>query len=137
MRALTCSVFGLFLVAAVAYGQSPPPDLQKAVEARDAARRAGDEQGWGRYTTDDFVLVVPTGTVSTKAERMAAIKGNKATTAPPQQSDHKWRIYGDTAIETFVQNTEGGPTRFTGVWVKQAGIWKTASVHQTLITKKP
>jgi len=134
MRARTCSVFGLFLIAAVAYGQSPPPDLQEAVEAFGAARNAGDEQGWGRYTTDDFMVVNTAGSVLTKADRMAAIKGNKVTTAPPQ-SDHKWRIYGDTAIDTFVVNIDAGSARVTFVWVKQGAGWKVATIHETMISK--
>ena len=31
------------------------------MEARNAARFAGDGEGWGRYTTDDFVVVGATG----------------------------------------------------------------------------
>jgi len=134
--AVTCSVFGLFVVAAVVYAQSPPPDLQKAREARSAAQNAGDEQGWARYTTDDFMVVNPTGDALTKAERMAAIKGNKVAN-PPAQTDLKWRVYGDAALETFVLTIPAGPTRFTTVWVKQGGMWKVANVQQTLITKKP
>jgi hypothetical protein len=137
MRALTRSAFALFVLVATASAQAPPPDFEKAREARTAAQRAGNEQEWGRYTTDDFTVVGPTGTVQTKADRMAAIKGNKLAAPPPPQSDRKLRVYGDTVIETFVLDGDAGPTRFTSVWVKQSGTWKVASVHQTLITKKP
>lgn len=136
MRVLACSVFGLFVVAGSINAQSPPADLQKAVEARAAAQRAGDEQGWGRYTTDDFTVINVFGAVLTKAERMAQIKGSKNLANEPQK-DHKWRIYGDAAIETFVVDPADGPRRFTSTWVKQNGTWKVASVQQTLITKKP
>jgi ketosteroid isomerase-like protein len=134
MRALTCSVFAFFVAASLAYAQAPPADLQKAIDARAAAQRAGDEQGWGRYTTDDFMVVNPDGTVLTKADRMAQIKGNKAAGPPTEPTDRKVRVYGDTAIITTIQGAN--PTRFTTVWVKQAGAWKVASVHQTSITKK-
>jgi hypothetical protein len=96
---------------------------------------AGDEQGWSRYTTDDWMAVLPTGAVQTKADRMGQIKGNKIAN-PPSTTERKWRIYGDAAIETFVLNDGAGPRRLTSIWVKQNGTWKTASVHQTLITKK-
>lgn len=134
MRALTC-VFGLFVVAAVAYAQSPPPDLQKAIDARAAAQFAGDEQGWARYTTDDFMAVSTDGVVATKADRMAAIKGNKVATPTPP-TEQKFRIYGDTVIQTFVGGGAAGPTRFTSIWVKQNGTWKVASVHGTTVRKK-
>jgi len=105
------------------------------VGARNAALNAGDEQGWSRYTTDDWMAVLPTGAVQTKADRMGQIKGNKIAN-PPSTTERKWRIYGDAAIETFVLNDGAGPRRLTSIWVKQNGTWKTASVHQTLITKK-
>ena len=43
------------------------------------------------------------GAVLSKADRMAAIKGNKLGPAPPE-SDLKFRVYGDTVIITNVQN---------------------------------
>lgn len=138
MRALTWSVFGVFVVITTAYAQAPPPDFQKAREARAAAQGAGNEQEWARYTTDDFMAVDTAGAVLSKADRMAAIKGNKLG-APPPQPELKFRVYGDAVIVTNVQNipNAGGPVRFTTVWVKQNGTWKVATVHQTLITKKP
>ena len=113
-----------------------PADFQKARDARDAALIAGNEQEWARYTTDDSLAVDSTGNVLTKADRMAAVKGSKGGTPPPPPMEIKFRVYGETVITTSIQNP-ASPTRFTTVWVKQNGMWKVASVHQTLITKKP
>jgi hypothetical protein len=126
-------VLGVLGAAAISYAQAPP-DFLKAREARDAALRAGNEQEWGRYVTDDFMFVTPAGAVQTKAERMAVVKGNKI--AVPPRSDFKVRVYGDALIETFVSDGANGPIRQTAIWVKENGTWKLASVNQTLIGKK-
>jgi ketosteroid isomerase-like protein len=135
MRGVVTAVALVLLVASSTQAQQAPPDLQKAIDARVAAQRAGDAESWGRYTTDDFIVVDPSGGVGTKTSRMAQIKGNKNTNPSPKISDQRFRAYGDTVIVTQVQEGAQGPTRFTTVWVKQNNQWRVASVHQTRVTK--
>jgi ketosteroid isomerase-like protein len=142
MRLFALSALAACLTVSTAFAQSnpPDPDLKKVVGALAAAQRAGDDQTWGRYTTDDFLVVEPDGVVKTKSERMAEIKGRTqqgAAPAPtaPAPTEDKWRMYGTTAIRTLRTTIDNRPTRVTMVWVKQSGDWKAASVHLSTIEK--
>ena len=80
-------VAGLLAVASVVMNPSPPsgqgePEktLQDASATRLKSMTSGDAEGWGRYTTDDFIVIEADGGVKTKAQRMTEIKG---TTTPP------------------------------------------------------
>jgi ketosteroid isomerase-like protein len=132
MRQWLSSAFVVF-VSCTAFAQTIPADLQKVVEARNDALRTGDEQAWARYTTDDYIVISTDGTVRTKAQRMAEIKGTKSTT--PKLLDRKYRAYGDTVIESVTEQNAEGTNRLSVVWVKQNGQWKVASVHQTRVAK--
>lgn len=114
-----------------AQGQ-PEKALQDAADARMKAMRSGDAEGWGKYTTDDFIVIEPDGTQKTKTQRMTEIKGTPSTATQP--TDQKWRAYGtDTAVSTATVTIDGKPTRVTSVWVKQGGPWKVASVQLTTV----
>jgi hypothetical protein len=113
-----------------AFGQSDPA-LQKAVQARQAAQRAGNAEEWGKYTTDDFLLTFTDGSVTTKQQRMSMIAGRP--TPAIARADEKWRMYGTTAILTAEEVIFGKRTRLTAVWVKEQGLWKVAAVQFTIV----
>lgn len=120
-----------FALPTAAFAQTDR-DLQKAVQARQAAQRAGDAEEWGKYTIDDFLLTFTDGSVTTKQQRMAMIAGHPMPAAP--RTDEKWRIYGaSTAILTAEELVFGKRTRLTAVWVKEQGTWKVAGVQFTVI----
>jgi ketosteroid isomerase-like protein len=117
---------------AIAQGQ-PENALHEAFAARMKALESGDAEGWGKYTTDDFIVVQPDGTERTKAQRMSEIKVTPSRSSA--DTEQKWRTYGpNTAISTALATIEGKPTRVTSVWVKQGGMWKVASVQLTTVT---
>jgi Domain of unknown function (DUF4440) len=140
MKSISATGVMVLIVAAAAMGQTAPPSsqpekaLQDAAAARLKSMSAGDAEGWGKYTTDDFIVIGADGTLKTKAQRMTEIK---STPNPPAgtPSDQKWRMYGSsTAVSTAQAPLDGKPTRITTVWVKQQGEWKAASVQLTTIT---
>ena len=123
---------------APSWAQSVDPALQKAAEARGAARFAGDADTYGRFTLEDAIITNSNGAIETRASRMKAIGGTPSKTPKPKVSDEKYRMFGDTAIRTWRQdepNAEGQNrgTRWIEVWVKQKGEWKLASVQFTNI----
>ena len=123
---------------APSWAQSVDPALQKAAEARVAARFAGDADAYGRFTLEDAIITNSNGAMESRASRMKAIQGNPVKTPRPKVSDEKYRMFGDTAIRTWRQdepNAEGQNrgTRWIEVWVKQKGEWKVASVQFTNI----
>ena len=118
--------------------QSVDPALQKAAEARVAARFAGDAESYGRFTLEDAIMTNSRGGMESRAVRMKAIQGNPVKTPRPKVSDEKYRMFGDTATRTWRQdepNAEGQNrgARWIEVWVKQKGEWKLASVQFTNI----
>ena len=123
---------------APSWAQSVDPALQKAAEARVAARFAGDADAYGRFTLEDAIITNSNGAMESRAVRMKAIQGNPVKTPRPKVSDEKYRMFGDTAIRTWRQdepNAEGQNrgTRWIEVWVKQKGEWKVASLQFTNI----
>ncbi len=119
------------LLASMSCAQEVDSALQQAMDAREAARVAGDSEEWARYTTDDFLVTGPDGTVLTKTQRMAAIDRNENTGAV-QRSDVLVRTYGDTVIVTGRGGVGG---RATQVWVMSDGQWRTAAVHLSAIAE--
>ena len=118
--------------------QSVDPALQKAAEARVAARFAGDAESYGRFTLEDAIMTNSRGGMESRAVRMKAIQGNPVKTPRPKVSDEKYRMFGDTATRTWRQdepNAEGQNrgARWIEVWVKQKGEWKVASLQFTNI----
>jgi len=124
------TVAAAFLCAVAVTAQTIDPSMTKADQTRRAALEAGDEQTWGRHTTDDFVAISADGQIKTKAQRMAEIKGNKTTL--PQPSEVKLRGYGDTVLRTL--RGQNG-TLMIEAWVKQGGQWKVAHVQFTPIAR--
>lgn len=131
-------VIGMLMVAAaaVAPAAAARPQADKALQDTAAARTksmgSGDAAGWGKYTTDDFMVIEADGAVKTKAQRIAAIKATP--TAASDLTEQKWRMYGPaTAVSTARGTINGKPTRITTVWVQQQNEWKVASVQLTNI----
>jgi len=92
-------VIGAFIVAAavtavpaaVLHAQGDKA-LEDAAAARSKAMSSGDADGWGKYTTDDFIVVEADGTMKTKAQRLTEIKAAPTPASPP--TDVKVRTYG-------------------------------------------
>jgi len=135
MRVLIQLSIAIVLVSTVAFAQSPAPDpgLKNAVEAREAALAAGDAETWGRFTTDDFLRIEADGVITTKADRMAQLKAEPMR--PRERSEHLWRMYGPTAIETWRQTRPGQVLRITQVWVLRDGQWQVATTHRCTVAK--
>ncbi len=128
----------LAAVTAPSWAQAVDPALQKAAEARVAARFAGDAETYGRLMLEDAVITNSNGGTESRASRMKAVQGNPVKTPKPKVTDEKYRMFSDAAIRTWRQdepNAEGQNrgTRWIEVWVKQKGEWKLASVQFTNI----
>lgn len=115
------------LLSGLAEAQNVDPAVRKAAEARAAARSAGDTDTYGRYTLDDAVITSSAGVVSTKAQRMAAIKAAKPVTTPrPRITDEKYRAFGDAVVRTWREDGSDADgqkvsQRWIEVWTKQKG----------------
>jgi ketosteroid isomerase-like protein len=93
-----------------------------------------------RIEADDFVITFPNGSMSNKAQQVAALKGPAPTGPPPQfyTEETKVRLLGDdVAILTgiFVSKYQTGgkevmeKSRYTDVWAKRGGRWQVVASH--------
>jgi hypothetical protein len=140
---LTLLVVTLMRLTALAQTPAPDPELQKALDARRAAERANDVEAWSRYTVDDFLGTTPDGRVDTKAQRADLIRNRRredsAALIEQPKLELTWRMYGDTAIETFRWDNAPAfrrPVRVTEVWVKKNGVWQVAGNHLSFIEQR-
>ena len=133
------------LSGAAVSAQSVDPAYLKIKKARDIAMQTGDDKVYSRYTTDNFWVVMPDGTVQTKEDRVRSlIAMKKAVSASHPQSQprpprgEKVNAYGDTIVVSWIDAIEGGKdARFSETWVKQSGTWKCAAAHVSLVQGKP
>jgi ketosteroid isomerase-like protein len=116
-------------------------EIKQLEEARNQAILRGDASALERMTADDYTFITLKGELRTKAD---IVKGFASGTFKYQSrsiSDLKIRVYGEAAIVTGRSVQEGtengkdysGNYRFTRVYVKQNGVWKTVALQTTLI----
>src|SRR5271169_1991299 len=91
LRFATLLLFFIGLLSgAYASAQSVDPAYLKIKKARDIAMQNGDDKVYGRYTTDNFWVVMPDGSVQTKQDRIKSlIAMKKAASASQAQSQQK------------------------------------------------
>ena len=136
MRNILTALAVSALLSVPALGQNA--SLKAASEARNAAMRAGDSKGWGKYTTDNFTVTSVNGVVKNKQERMAEIEGHPLTGTLVPPTDEMWRSYGNTVVYTArTTSADNKPQRITTVWVKQGKMWKVAAVQVTAVAESP
>ena len=105
-----------------------PPELREAMRARLEAVWKKDAVTWARLTADEFTIVVPEGRLMNKAERLAALKGEKAE--PVHALKHEQiRVYGETVLHRFVDGNEW----VLEVWVRQNGEWRVVSAQVNVV----
>jgi ketosteroid isomerase-like protein len=111
--------------------------MQRAVAERDPV-------AFGKFLTEDYVLVDSRGIEHDKAGVVAECGDPEIHVAVNETSDHSVRIHGDVAIviATLQQKgTQAGrpfdiPVRFTDTWVRQGGRWLCLSGHSCRLPGK-
>jgi hypothetical protein len=117
----------LFLMAVPASGDQIPAELREAVKARLEAVWKKDASTWDRLTADEFTIVVPEGTMQSKAERISALKAEKPQAVHSLQRE-KFQRYGETVVHRFVDVDEW----VLEVWVRQDGVWRVVAAQVNL-----
>jgi ketosteroid isomerase-like protein len=92
-------------------------------------------------TADDYTFITLRGELRTKAEIVKGFRSGSFKYDSREISDLNVRVYGDTAIVTGRSNQKGkedgkdysGDYRFTRVYVKQDGHWRTVALQTTII----
>jgi len=131
VRSMMCLVMMICLGVVAVYAQVPS-DLQKAMSERQKAIEAADAATWDRLTSDDFTLVNAAGRLSTKAERLAAMKKQKPQASPATRQQEQIKVYGNAAVE----RVRSGKWWLIQVWVKQDRGWQVVATQTTTTSTK-
>ena len=122
-RTTVLEILSLAALPALSTAQAPP-ELREAMRARLEAVWKKDAAAWDRLTADEFTVVVPEGRLMSKAERLAALKGEKPE--PPHAIEREQiRVYGETAVRRFVDGSEW----VLEVWVRRDGVWRVVAAQ--------
>jgi ketosteroid isomerase-like protein len=116
-------------------------EIKQLEEARNQAILRGDASALERMTADDYTFITLKGELRTKADIVKGFASGSFKYQSRSISDLNIRIYGEAAIVTGRSVQEGsengkdysGSYRFTRVYVKQNGAWKTVALQTTLI----
>jgi ketosteroid isomerase-like protein len=101
----------------------------------------GDTAALDKIEAEDYIIIDPTGTISTKAEDMKNVKSGDLKFDSMEIFESKVRVYGDAAVVTAKSHIKGkyktqdisGDYSATDVFVKKGGQWRAVSSHITRI----
>ena len=122
----------------------PVAALRQLDQERIQAQVGADAAALNRLYAEDFIGIGPSGTVRTKAQVIADFTSGSLRFQSITTDDVRWRVYGDTAVETgrstMIGQDKGQTvphdTRFTRVWVKQQGRWRLVANHYSSQTTR-
>ena len=150
MRQLALA-WSLVVALAMPLQTAPSPRVERTVSeildlerARNDAILHGDAAALDRMTSDDYTYITLRGELRTKADIVKGFASGAFKYDARQISDLKVRVYGDTAVVTGKASQKGsenqkdysGAYRFTRVYVREHGRWKTVALQATLETAK-
>jgi len=138
---VTATVLAL---ATPTFAQTATSQAEKEIRAAERlwneARVKADIAALDRLLADGWTGTHGGGTMDTKAQYLADLKsGDRKFSADVSEDQVAIRFYGDTAVVaglsdskvTFRGQVQGGPLRFTRVYVKRDGRWQMIVSHAT------
>ena len=110
---------------------------------RAQATVKGDTAFLDQNTADDYTFISPRGALRTKAQILADFKSGEIKFEGYDLDDLQVRVYGDTAVVTGRSTQKGkaygqdaaGQYRFTRVYVKKDGSWKSVAFQSTRVAE--
>ncbi len=140
-RALALAIAAVFALPLSAQKMSQAEqEIRAAEHLWNEARVKADIAALDRLLADGWTVTHGGGTMDTKARYLADLKsGDRKFSADVKEDELTVRIYGDTAVAsglsdskvTFKGQVQGGPLRFTRVYVKRDGRWQMIVSHAT------
>ena len=127
----------LLLPFASLHGYDVATEVEQADKGYRQAMNAREVVVLERLLTDDFLFIRRTGEIWDKKALLENIKAGTLV-SDVQEKELKTRIYGDTAILTYmdsIRTRDGAMVEMiaTRVFVKQRGFWKVVSVQDTAL----
>ncbi len=143
------SAVSLLIAATQAQNRAAVPGSEDAAkqtilqleEERNRAIVNGDAAALERMTSDDYTFITLHGELRTKAEIVKGFRSGSFHYDNRRISDLNVRVYGESAVVTGRSVQSGrengkdysGDYRFTRVYVKRNGNWRTVALQTTLI----
>jgi ketosteroid isomerase-like protein len=112
--------------------------VKKASAQLEQALTHADMATLDKMVAEDFLRTPPGGRDTNKKEWLGLIQSGRLQYVVFEDSDERYRSYGDTVIVNLVSNirtrSSGGPERQSKlklifVWVKLGGEWRLAAVQ--------
>ena len=120
-------------------------ELTKMENDRAQAVIKADTATLDKTTTEDYTLVDVNGQVSSGKDKMIdRIKSGEIKITSNKLDDLQVHVYGNAAVVTGTSTVSGKiggkdvdnqQIRFTRVWVKHNGQWRSAAFQQTAVAK--
>ena len=97
-----------------------------------------------RILADNYTETDDTGSVSTKAQRLADIKSGNSKCIASVLENRQVRVYGDTAVFTalctqkaqYNGKDSSGQFQWTDTWVRRDGRWQCVAAHGSKVPQK-
>lgn len=126
-------------------GSRAAADVKLADRQYNRALERSDAHKIRQMLADPYVFTDPTGHVSGRDEVIQGIESGRIRITSQTTRDVRVNVFGDAAVESGLLTSvavrdghnSGGTFRFTRVWVKQAGRWKTAAIQETAPRSEP
>jgi len=115
--------------------------VRQTINELAVALTNNDTDALDRIYGADYAVTNENGEMTTKAERLAAIKSGDLKFESVSFTDVKVRLYGEAAVTTYHINTKvqakglpvGGNLRGTVTLVKMKGRWQVVAAQSTRI----
>jgi ketosteroid isomerase-like protein len=142
--AVSCQAFAQAKPAAPAKSASVEQELIKLENDWNNAMVKRDVAALSRILADDWTIIDPDGTITTKTEFLADFKSGVDAYTSAVADEMKARVYGDAAVvlgrDTVKEQHKGkdisGQYRFTDTWIKKAGRWQCVASAFSKIAQK-
>ena len=127
------------LPTAAASSHSAAAEVQIADTQYNRALEKSDIPALRTIIADTYVFTDPTGRVSDKQQVIEGLESGRIQIKSQTTQDVRIAVLGNTAIETGLLTSvamrdgrsSGGTFRFTRVWIKRGGRWRTVAFQET------
>lgn len=145
MKRLVAILTSLLLASVLSMAQDAKPateqEIKRLLAVQDEAIVKGDVDTLKKLSTDDFALVSPIGSITTKEAFLQSLESRRAIYEEHRTEDITLRIFGDTAVAravlkmkpVFNGQSRDVQIRATLIFVKVKDQWLLYTLHSSTI----
>jgi ketosteroid isomerase-like protein len=145
MLSLGATLVAAAAVTAPAFGAHDAEDLVSIDKRMQRAFVDRDVATLEKILTEDYVLVLPSGTERTRAPILADVASPDIVFEINESSGWEVRVHGDTGIVVALLHQKGTShgqafdhvVKFSDTYVREHGVWRNVHAHASRITEPP